>query len=295
MADPTNMHFLLATDTYQGRATAEAVASVLRKEGTRSVEVVIPPRFSTRSQQDFDQGIRETVRWCEETFGPCKEAHCPVSFNLVGGFKSMQGYLNTIGMFYADEIVYIFEGPGSPVLRIPRLPIRLDPAIFHQEAALVARLAEGATVVVERLKQWPEALWEETAPGSGIGWLSTWGLLVWERSRGELLSQTLLEFPRLHYFDSFRRDFAGCKKNRRELAELQQRLARVSVLLDEANGDSAALKRDASLQYDNYSGKFAGVGHFRINNRGWRATCTSGEGKLQMRRFGDHEINDSPL
>lgn len=288
-----DLHFLLATDTYQGRAAADLLADRLRAAGVAGVEVVVPAGLSTRSQAAFEGGIRKLIRWCQETLAPCRDARCPVTFNLVGSFKSLQGYLNTIGMFYADEILYIFEDPAASLLRIPRLPVRLDTSVFTRHRTLCALLAEEYTVAVAAFAGWPEALWEET--GDGNGWLSTWGQLVWDQASDELLADALLDdLPRLDVTGSFRKDFEARSGNRRERIELNRVLARVAVLLEQSGGDTAPLKRDGALQYDNYAGKHAGIGHFRVNNRGWRATCTSGGGRLLLRRFGPHEINDTP-
>ncbi len=97
-----DLHFLLATDTYQGQATAGLLEEFLKRQGISSVQIIVPKRLSTRSQADFTSGIREVIRFCEDTFGTCREARVPVLFNLVGSFKSLQGYLNTIGMFYKN-------------------------------------------------------------------------------------------------------------------------------------------------------------------------------------------------
>ena len=72
-------------------ATAGLLRDYLEGQGITSVQVEVPDRLSTRSQADFTAGIRKVVRFCEETFGPCREAHVPVLFNLVGSFKSLQG------------------------------------------------------------------------------------------------------------------------------------------------------------------------------------------------------------
>jgi len=48
-----------------------------------------------------------------------------VVFNLTGGFKSLNGYLQTLGMISADRCVFIFEG-APELMEIPRLPVRLS-------------------------------------------------------------------------------------------------------------------------------------------------------------------------
>ncbi|MBY0229226.1 MAG: hypothetical protein K2W96_08120 [Gemmataceae bacterium] len=287
-----DLHFLIGTDTYQGRAAVDLVAEMIRQDGAEP-QIEIIPGFSTRNQQVFEAGIRELIRFCDSTFKHCRESGDTVYFNLVGSFKALQGYLNTIGMFYADEIVYIFEGEGAELVRIPRLPITLDLSWVEQHRALFAMLATGEHTEPEEVFQgWPEALWERA--GQGRGWLSTWGLLLWQNAEESILNERLLDLPRIEYSDKFKRDFDDRRGNRKERIQLQQALARVAVLLEKSGGDTAPAKVDSSLQYDNYTGKHAGVGHFRTNNDGWRATCDSVSGRLRMRRFGDHTINTTP-
>jgi hypothetical protein len=279
-AQPGTLHFLVATDTYQGQAAAELIAEVLP-----GAQVVTPRGLSTRSQQDFARGIRELIRWCEETLPGYGAADYRVIFNLVGSFKSLQGYLNTIGMFYADEIVYLFEGPGSPLLRIPRLPIVVDHSHFERHASLCAQLEAGLTVPPEQIAAWPESLWEEDAPGQAT--LSIWGSLLWKRC-SDLLQHELLPFPRLHYEASFQRDFSG-HGNPAERVLLQEKLALVSVLLQNANGDVGALRRHGGLQYENYANVKPPLGHFRVN-LALRVNCVADGGNLRLLRFGGHEI-----
>jgi putative CRISPR-associated protein (TIGR02619 family) len=292
---PQDVHFLVGTDTYQCRATAQLLSEVLQREGVAAPQEVFPTNLSTRSHSAFGEGIRDLIRWCATNLKDCRESNIHVVFNLCGSFKSLQGYLNTIGMFYADEIIYIFEDPASTLIRIPRLPIRLDTKMLEDNRETFATLSEGADLPIEDFKDWPEALWELTSPGSNRGWLSAWGLLMWGQEADRLLADELLKLSRVEYTDRFRRDFAARKGNRRERIEMQQRLVRIENLLEEHKGDPSVLKRDSMLQYDNYSGKHAGIGHFRVNNQGWRVSCTAHEGRLRLLRFGDHSINDDPV
>ncbi|HBY78001.1 MAG TPA: CRISPR-associated protein, partial [Cyanobacteria bacterium UBA11148] len=116
-----DLHFLIATDTTQGQATAQIVQSFLQDKG---FIVEIPPleKLSTASTDNFTHGITELIKWIDETIPGYKKSGYEIYFNLVGGFKSLQAYVNTIGMFYANEIIYIFEGHNSEVITIPQLP-----------------------------------------------------------------------------------------------------------------------------------------------------------------------------
>jgi hypothetical protein len=62
---------------------------------------------------------------CARTLFRDTDIRIRVTFNLVGGFKSLQGYMQTLGMLFADESVYVFEGERE-LLRIPRLPLDID-------------------------------------------------------------------------------------------------------------------------------------------------------------------------
>jgi len=126
-------HVLIATDTYQGREAARLLEEHLKRLGFNSIELMVPPGLSTRDCNSFTAGVNEVVRWCEQTLAGYRQHRYHIVFNLVGGFKSLQGYMNTLGMFYADEIIYIFEAPSADLIRIPRLPVVLDEIPVLQE------------------------------------------------------------------------------------------------------------------------------------------------------------------
>jgi hypothetical protein len=195
-------------------------------------------------------------------------------------------------MFYADEIIYIFEAPTADLIRIPRLPVTLDVSLLEREPVRFALLADGLIVPAADVTGWPESLW--TADDRGQAMLSPWGLLLWERHGRRLLEEHLLPWPGLVLTDSFRRDFEGWS-NRQERIQLQETLATVSRLLMENQGDTAVLKRHGGLQYDNYTGRHAGVGHFRVT-QALRVSCSAGKQGLVLHRFGGHDdVNSRPL
>src|SRR5699024_7664299 len=113
-----DIHFLLATDTYQGKLTAELLKEFLSRK-VQSAQVIVPKNLNTKTKEDFKAGIRDLLKWCEDVLPGYKDAGYEIIFNLTGGFKSLQGYLNTIGMFYADSISYIFEG-ADELISIPK-------------------------------------------------------------------------------------------------------------------------------------------------------------------------------
>ena len=119
-----NTHYLIHTDTYQGVKAAELIQSWGNHSGIRMTPVKIDD-LKTRSVEEFRLGVNNLIEWCGWTLPGYRSQGCRVIFNLVGGFKSLQGYMQTLGMFYADETVYIFE-TGGELLRIPRMSVKFS-------------------------------------------------------------------------------------------------------------------------------------------------------------------------
>lgn len=285
-----DLHYLIATDTAQGQTTAEIVRDYLLNQGI-SVNIYTPKGLSTANTSVFSDGIDQIIIWLRETIKPY-QADYQIYFNLVGGFKSLQGYLNTLAMFYADAIAYIFEGESSELIIIPRLPITLNLSLIEAHKLPLLLMSASADLNPSDYPNIPEALvyildQEMT--------LSTWGKLVWGEAKESILSDKLIDFPSLVYEESFREDYNRIKESRKRI-KLQEMLAKVSVILEKANGNTAALKANnaGGILYDSYTGKHSGIDHFRLNDD-WRVSCQSFEGKLILRHFGKHDyVNNNP-
>lgn len=290
-AGKADTHWLIATDTALGCKAAKVIADFLRKHGL-NVAVDVPGKLSTAAPAAFSNGMKALIRWCEETLPGYRDNGYRIIFNLTAAFKSLQGYLNIMGMFYADEMVYIFE-TGSQLVSIPRLPVQVDVTVLRQHSVELAMMAESHIFPYAQVATIPDGLLDIDEKGDAC--LSDWGQLIWNRVRHELLSEALLPFPRLHYEKSFERDFA--QADPKERVALQETLAKVAHLLEDHGGNTAALKQDGGLRYDIYTGKKTSdgrpIGHFRVN-QGRRVSCTAKDGILYLRRYGEHSINDNP-
>jgi len=290
-AGKSDMHYLIATDTALGRKAADVICAFLRENGL-TVDVYVPEGLSTADPSTFSKGMKKLIRWCEDTIPGYRDAGYRVVFNLTAAFKSLQGYLNIMGMFYADEMVYIFE-TGAQLLSIPRLPLQVDIDTLRESRMELAMMAQGHIFPFEQVASIPDGLLELDDQGSAT--LSDWGELIWNRVRHELLGEDLLPFPRLQYTDTFRKDFKNA--DRKDRAELQEVLAKVSGILEDKRGDTSALKQDGGLQYDVYTNKYTKdgrpIGHFRVS-QSRRVSCTAEDGALRLRRYGEHSINDNP-
>ena len=153
-----DQHYLICTDTAQGQTTGDLIKKFL-KEQDLAASVVIPKGLSTKDTDSFTDGTKELIKWLEDNVPWRRDSGYQVIFNLVGGFKSLQGYMQTFGTFYADESVYIFER-SSDLIRIPRLPIQINTSMIQQHRTKFAMMAAGEMYPIEELEGIPETLLE---------------------------------------------------------------------------------------------------------------------------------------
>lgn len=279
-------HWLIATDTAQGEITSKLVKEFLNRHGL-IVNIHTPPNLSAKDTASFSGGVKDLIKWCSETIPGFKESGHEIIFNLSGGFKSLQAFCNTIGMLYADDIIYIFES-NAELLSIPRLPIQINEEVFQNDAVHFALLDNGKTYSKDEFSQVPEVL---IGIQDNKVIFSLWGQLLWEKSK-EKIFQELLSYPCLIYEDRFERDFKNISKNI-DRVKLQETLATVSKLLIENNGNIASLKTNGGLLYENYATN-KDIGHFRVT-QGLRVSCIVEKGKLRLRRYGkEEEVDKSP-
>ncbi|KKD39305.1 MAG: putative CRISPR-associated protein [Limnoraphis robusta] len=282
--NPQDQHWLITTDTAQGKIAANIVERFLKlKLKGMTVEVYAPEELSTKSTGKFKRGIDQLLEQFQKTLPEFKRYGYEIKFNLVGGFKALQGYLNTIGMFYADEIIYIFEGANSEVIKIPRLPINIDETVIKPYTLEIALMVAGVEFNRSELGGIQEALIFEV---DGEVILSNWGNLIWDQKKTELLSGELLTFPKLRYERSFVQDYQRVSDNK-ERAKLQETLAKVSKLLSQSKNGVQALKGDGGVQLETY--KNTNIDHFRVN-LSMRVSCKFVDGEnLSLRHYGTHD------
>lgn len=236
----TDEHILVHTSTWLGQTTAELLAAKLRVLGARSVTLVSVAKLSTASLEDFADGLHELVKWAADTLPGYREHQYKVVFSLNGGFKSVIGFMQTLGMFYADETVFVFES-GSDLLRVPRLPVDIDAAawaVMTKYASVFRRMAVlGSVQCTEVTADIPGSLTYQVGSETG---LSLWGHVLWQRFRVELYKSALLDSPfdKVKFAGTFSSDIAGLSTDR--LAQLNQRVDDLARYL---NGPSMPLRR----------------------------------------------------
>lgn len=282
----TDIHYLIHTDTITGELSAKYVKKMMEDDDYKQVNLVKIDGLNTQDTLQFNQGIKNLFHWLNENM-PTSNSHTEIIFNLTGGFKSLQGYMNTAGMLYADKIIYIFE-TNADLVEIDKLPIVLDKQTIESNAKNFL-LAEVMGTVEAKFLEHIIPIYKQEI--DDVAELSPIGLLAWLEFKKEILEQNLLSFDSLEYQPSFKDDF---KDKKRDVVKLQEVLAKVSYLWQQNNGNIAVLKSDGGLQYENFKGKNADIGHFRVTQE-TRVSCVIRDGKLVLRHFGEHDyVNDNP-
>ena len=290
--DSKDEHYLICTDTAQGQQTGELIQGFLASQGFRA-DIVTPPRLSTQDPESFTTGTKTLIKWLEDNVPWRRDSSYHVIFNLVGGFKSLQGYMNTFGAFYADEVVYIFEAPTADLIKIPRLPIQIDTTIIEEYLTEFALMDAGKLYPIEELEGISETLLEFVEEnGKTYTGLSAWGELLWHRTKSDLLSEKPLQFPRLAYQQSFINDCQNL--NNQQWTKLQETLAKIATALENTDGDITQLNDKVSgLNFEQLT-NLDGICTFRIT-QGVRVSCEITHSGLALRHYGNHDdVYDNP-
>lgn len=285
-------HLLIATDTAQGQITSTLLEKFLKQRGFGNTSVLTADNLSIASSRTFSQGIAKLLPTLQATIQQYKDSRYQICFNLVGGFKALQGFFNVIGMFYADEMVYIFER-SNELITIPKLPVTINPNQVEPHKVPLAMMNAGEVRASwEDAKKVPSE-WVDVVDQEMI--LSTWGQLIWDQCKTSLLTNKLLSFPRISYEESFKKDYSRAVVNEARKLELHEKLAQVATQLMKFNGDTSRF--DRNLHYTRYEGgKINHIDHFYVNNDdAWRISCIAKNGNLYLRHYGEHDyVNNNP-
>ena len=145
-----DFHRLLSTDTWLGEETAKLVEAWLTRKGL-TADYRRQRDLQTADISAFQLSLSELVKELSKEIPAYSTKGYEVIFNLTGGFKSVQGFLQSIANFYADETVYIFE-TSSRLLRIPKLPVRMDTeSILRKKISVFRQLALGMHLLLRLL------------------------------------------------------------------------------------------------------------------------------------------------
>lgn len=177
-------HLLVSTDTALGKAAVELVESLLGAQTQR----VSASGLRTNDLASFREALAELTKQLDAVVQEYQRQGWFVVFNLTGGFKSLNGYLQTLAMISADRCVFLFEG-ARELMEIPRLPVRLaELEELREHAEVFRRLAVGYRVSVDDARNAPGALLMEL---DGEVATSVLGNVAWARQRAALQAEEL--------------------------------------------------------------------------------------------------------
>lgn len=218
-------HLLLHTDTALGREAVDVIASVL----TPAPQFLTSAGLRTDSALNFKEALADLTRQLEE-YWEWRTTGWQIVLNLTGGFKSINAYLQALGMLHADRCVFLFEG-SDELMQIPRLPVRLAEADELRGFQLIFRkLRMGYRVNPAEVQGIPDSL---LIVDDDLVSTSVWGDVVWQRVKGVLLGEQLLEplSSKLAVLPGARKDFEKLPPARRR--KVHEALDALSASLDE--------------------------------------------------------------
>lgn len=184
-------HLLICTDTWVGRQAAEIVKSYL-ENCDLSVQIHQQPDLKTDDIASFQLSLSDMVKYISGQCRGYSNAGYRIVFNLTGGFKSVQGFMQTLAMIYADESVYVFES-GDDLLRIPRLPVQMAANDeLRRYLRVFRRLAMNLPVGGEEISRISNVFYIGLDQEYGF---SAWGEIVWDQHKKVIYSEELWPSP----------------------------------------------------------------------------------------------------
>lgn len=203
-------HILVHTDTASGTATAELVQEVLNNQATLISECGL----QTKNLTSFREALAELTKKLDELVQEYHSKKYFVVFNLTGGFKALNGYLQTLAMISADRCVFLFEG-SSELMEIPRLPVKLaELDELRKYSTIFRRIEIGYSVPAKEAEGIPETLL--MVVGEQV-MMSTLGEVAWSRHRAKLFEEELLPTlsTRIRISDSVKKTFETLEKKQK--------------------------------------------------------------------------------
>ena len=206
-----DLHYLIPSDTYIGLKAAKIIQSYLHKY-FYSVCMLNIKGLQTGRLEDFQYALTELTKSIIDIADGINPPNKLV-FNLTGGFKSVQGFLQTMGSYYADESIYIYE-KSPELLRIPKLPIKIIPnEIVSENLKTIRRIKLELPVSTQDVERIPKTL---VLDCDDLYMMSAWGEIVWDNVKKTLYSKTVYRPPtdKVRYGENFEKSIARLSPDR---------------------------------------------------------------------------------
>ncbi len=224
-----DFHYLIHTDTWLGGEVAKNLQMVMEQQGL-TIQLEKIEDLRTSSLGDFRNGIGNLISFLEKLLERYQNSH-KIIFNLSGGFKSIQGVMQTLASIYADEVIYIFEG-SKTLLSIPRLPMKLDEGVVKTYFRELRRLSLDLPLKPEEVNRLPQVFLYRVENQID---LSEWGRLIFERSKNELYPKKLWDSPseQIQYGKNFSQSLQGLDESR--LKHINERIDDLTRYIEHGN------------------------------------------------------------
>ena len=273
-------HLLLHTDTYLGDEVASILEYFLQSKGLIA-EKFCATDLNTNSLEEFQLSLTEIIKNLSERIEGFKNSGYEIIFNLTGGFKGSNSFLQTMASLYADKSFYIFE-TGKELLIIPRLPIKIDEEFFSKNIKIFRANEIGLDIKQEIFKKLPKSVVNQ------IGneyFISPWGEIVWQKYKNEIYRKKLIMpiSDNIIYSTEFKKDFE--KLNSFEKFQLNKSVDKLEkYITDNINPSSLRyheLKGEVAKQYSYEFYPFDG-------NDSRRVFCNENDNKIILGKIDSH-------
>jgi putative CRISPR-associated protein (TIGR02619 family) len=217
-----DMIYLLPTDTLIGKGTADIIKDYLTEKSSVQVSLIEQSDLQTKDYTLFHSALSELTIKLSTLFDTFSYNY-QIFYNLTGGFKSVNAFLQTLAQFFADEVFYLFES-SDQLMRIPKLPIQFSiKDVMEAHIQVVRRMQLGLKIHKEDINNIPEILIMELDNEYA---LSAWGGAIWESLKKELYLKKLYDSPdqKIQYGHSFLESVKSLNLNNQRIFELNKKI-----------------------------------------------------------------------
>lgn len=180
-------HYLIPTDTYFGKEIAKILHTRLQNHQADSI--ILEQRYlQTADAYKFKEGVTELTAQIEEMVHSTN--YKQIVFNLTGGFKALNAYLQSLATLFAATSIYLFER-STEIIEIPSLPLKIDLDVFTQNIDLFQKLEMQLELSPTEITHIQSAL---ILNCDGIIDWSVWGQALWRKSKQQIY-QKMLHIP----------------------------------------------------------------------------------------------------
>jgi putative CRISPR-associated protein (TIGR02619 family) len=196
-----DIYYLLYSDTYYGFCVFNLLKEFINTKYGIEVFGLSTEGLQTNNFQEFHHALTSLI----PELNIIHEAYSDryhILYNLTGGFKSVNAFLQSLSLFFADEVFYLFES-SSNILKIPKIPVKSDfLGIFKEHLHTLRKLKLNLITKNEEISDIPDSLIYRYL---NMYDLSYWGAALWEKYKTELYSEKILESPynKIQYNSTF--------------------------------------------------------------------------------------------